>query len=330
MLAAAVLGRHGLSVACVEMNPDVPGSQSHHVHLFAPAALKSIDAWIPGFIIGLVEHGAICVDRDGRMVAGGEVFPHPSRAVLDTTLRKSSEQQVVHAKVLETHYKGGSWILQLSDGSKLSGRRIVDASGQARRSLRGISANETNMLVLHEGPRTGSYLSAVVSQLDAPDDLGVLRIRGQGNTPGLLGVRLDESQWQLTLQFEAGLALPSWKAAVQAFPSSVRNMFRRHRLLTTVRRCGGQRSTYLDTETACRPCDWLPLGDALLCTPPYQGNGLSNIVSQLQCIDQGLESGSSFEQIRDQIWDEAQSLWMQATMVDTLSNSQILEALATA
>ena len=328
LLAATVFGRHGYSVACVEVSPDLPARQSDHVHLFQAESLNTIDAWMPGFMRSLVENGAIRVDGDGYTVAAGAGHPHPSRAVLDTTLRVLCEQRIFHAKALAIHDEGDCWRLQLSDGGDLSGRRIIDASGQARRSLSGVSTSATSQLVLHEGPRTGGYLSTVVSRLGTPPDLGVMRIRGSENSPGLLGIRLDCRRWQVTLQFPAGAALTSWEAAVNALPPSVREMFSRHRRVTPAIRCGGRRSTFLGADKPCRPGNWLPIGDALLCTPPYQGNGLANIVSQLRCIDEGLEIGSSFEQISDQVWDEAQSVWMQAAMMDAISNPSILEALA--
>lgn len=315
LLAATILDRHGLSVACVEMNPLATSPQAHHVHLFSPTSFEIINAWVPGFKRTLAEYGEADADNFSRMI-------------VDASLRSLCGQHVIHAKVQEVRSENAHWQLHLSDGRVLRAGRLVDASGQARRSLSGVLASSRSELVLHEGPRTGSYQSAIVSSLVAPQDVTVLRIRGNEYAPGILGIRLEGDRWQITLQFQAGTEPVSWDDAIAALPSSSKEKFRRHRRLTDVKRCGGQRSTFLNIDKGARPQGWLPVGDALLCTPPYHGNGLSNIVSELRCLEHGLEKGRSFEQIQDKIWDEAQSLWMQATMVDAVSSPSILRSLA--
>lgn len=308
LLAKAVLEARGNTVACIEANPRARCPQSDHVHLFSDTALKIIEAWVPGFNESLLRNGA----------------ESPSREMFDKTLSNYLAHDIVHAKVeIITREKSG-WVAQLADGRALFGRRLIDASGQSRRSLRSVEALTEGQLVLHQGPKTGNYLSSVVERLDVPTDLTVLRIRGNRDCPGVLGIHLGDQQWLITLQTRARAKPTSWRAAVDALSPDAIRLFRRHRTIGPARRCGGQRSTFLSTDEASPPNGWLPLGDALLCTPPYQGHGISNLVTQLRCLDHGLERRLTFGQIRDRIFDEARSLWMQATMVDAISDPAIL------
>lgn len=308
LLAKAVLEARGNTVACIEANPLARCPQSDHVHLFSATALRIIDAWVPGFNESLQRSGATA----------------PSRDLFDETLSRFLAHDVVHARAETIARENGQWVVRPGDGLALRGRRLIDASGQARRSLQSVQALAPGHLVLHEGPRTGNYLSSIVEQLDAPPDLAILRIRGDRDCPGVLGIRLDDEQWQVTLQTRAGIKPESWSAAVKALSPGTKRLFARHRRMTPAKRSGGQRSTFLSIDDACAPSGWLPLGDALLCTPPYQGHGISNLVAQIRCLDHGLESGCSFEEIRNRIFDEARSLWMQATMVDVIADPAIL------
>ena len=104
-------------------------------------------------------------------------------------------------------------------GKELLNVRLPDRrrrSGWHAAACEAYRQTPTAELLLHQGPRNGSYLSAVVARLTTASDLGVLRIRGNENTPGLLGVRLNNSEWQLTLQFATGVEPPSWDAALES------------------------------------------------------------------------------------------------------------------
>ena len=321
LLATRILEGHGLSVKCIDPNYGAVSPQSDHVHYFAQPALDAIDRWCPGFRALLIERGAGVTDRHGQETdcATGTVWP--SRRAFDQALYQACRPQgkVLLHRVRLIGLRHGTWTLSGQFGSVRS-RLLIDASGRSRCTLNRVGSLSTSTIVVHEGPPTGAYMSCVTDRVRAPHSQLVVKLRGDDQEAGLLALRLDKSRWQLTITLPPGSAVRSWDEAVRKLAKPARSFLEGHRAPAKINRYGGQRSSFVVAGESTTPSGWLPLGDALFTSPPYQGNGVSNLVQQLCSLDDGLWKETSFQNVRKSMLDLANSAWMQSTLLDTLAN----------
>lgn len=325
LLAGRILESHGLSVQCIDANYGAVSAQSDHVHFFAQPALEVIARWCPDFRQRLIEQGVRPADCDGRSTAIDTGSLWPSRRAFDGALHAACQprNRVLLDRVRRIGYRQGSWVLSGRFGSVRS-RILVDASGRSRCTLNHVGRLAAKPVVINEGPSTASYLSCVTSGVNAAGSQLVVKLRGVEDEVSLLALRLEKEKWQLTLALPPDSAIRNWKTAVNALPAQARTFLDGHQHPAKTHRYGGQRSSFLMADNSTTPAGWLPLGDSLFTSPPYQGNGVHNLVAQLRLLDDGLHHKRSLPDIRDSIFDLANSAWLRATLLDTLSNPTCL------
>ncbi len=323
LLAGRLLERHGLDSLVLEARVKAASPQSAHVHFFPAGCIERIEHWVPGFAQTLREEGCPGVDAEGFLSSSSDALLVPSRKLLDRVLRIScgGPDSVSYRKALTFRHTGSAWQVRCEGGeggTSLRARWLIDASGQSRRTLRAISPMLSGLPVLHEGPAASHYLSVRVRGLRLPADRVILRSRGSMAGLGVLGLRLDSRTWQITVQRSAELACRSWNDLIGLLDEPLRHAFASHECCSTPRVYGGARSTSLDIGSGSGPTGWMAVGDALLCTPPYQGNGFANLISQLELLDRGLDRNDDLETIRRDLGRHAGSTWLQAALLDSL------------
>lgn len=311
---------HGLDALTLEARPEAASPQSAHVHFFPAGCMESIESWVPGFAQALRLEGCPAVDEQGRRSFRADARLLPSRSQFDRALQAScaSPGRVYSGKATTYEHNGDIWRVACADGTILQSRWLIDASGQSRRTLRAIAPMLQALPVLHEGPAASHYLSARVRGPAFPAERMLLRSPGSNGSPGLLGLRIDDETWQITLQLPAGSERSNWQDAVGLLDARASHIFADHQCLSLPRAYGGQRSSCLEIDAGSAPDGWLAIGDALLCTPPYQGNGIGNLISQLKLLDRGLRNRDDLRTIQAALFGHASSSWLQATLLDSL------------
>ena len=259
---------------------------------------------------------------------GGAAVPWPARTSLDAALLACCRDAVdaLHpARVVRCVYQDGQWHLTLRDGTALEADTLVDASGSFRVSLAGIAACVGGPVPLDEGPASGGYATVQLHGVALPADR--IGHRMQDAASGVRALLLQEQagSCRLTVQFPHGTPLPRSPADLLAVLSALEDT-RLHALAAdagipgTVSTWAPQRPTRIALEELNGvPDGWLPIGDALLITPPHFGQGITQIVQQIERVRAGLAAGHTVPQLRDALSQWASWRWLEATFMDGLS-----------
>jgi len=330
LLARQVLSRHGLKAVCMDPNIHKASPQSAHVHLIPDEALRQIGEWIPGFTEELRREACLPGDARKQATLAGDRKRLLTRDRFDRALARccAASGSFIAARAKRIRRDQAAWQVASGDGRTVNCRWLIDASGRSRHTLRVIASLSNDVPVLHEGPPAGHYMSATVRGLMTSPGQAVLRCRGDSmNSIHVLGLRLDADRWQVTLQLPAGSPRISWNQAVTELEPRLAALFRAHSICGPIRRYGEQRSSALDINSAATPSGWVVTGDALICTSPYQGNGLANLVEHLRLLDRGLRQQACMNDIRQEIFRHAGKAWLQATLLDSLSSRHFLPEL---
>ncbi len=319
LLVRQLAERHGLDALVLEAREGARSAQSAHVHFFPAGCVETMEAWAPGLTEALRREGGLFVDEDGKASTRSDARPVPTRGLLDRALEAvCGNRGVIRSKSVGYRRNGSVWKVSCADGRAFESRWLIDASGRSRRTLRAIAPLLEEVPVLHEGPAASHYLSARVGSLGISGDEVTFRSRGSKESPGVLGVRLDADSWQITFQLPAGSRRRDWDAVIGLLDDHQRRLFDGHERLSAPSAYGGQRSSCLEIGCEKVPTGWLAVGDALLCTPPYQGNGYANLLGQLELLDQGLRAGDGLPTIRNELFRQAGTAWLQASLLDSL------------
>lgn len=328
-LAARVLANAGAHVSLIDPALAPPGRarpQAGHVHVLPAPLWPRLERLAPGLLSTLadlgVRFGSVgATTLDGEI--GGTAVPWPDRARLDAALLDRCRHGLdLHAaRVRRCTWDDSRWQVALGDGAELSADILVDASGVSRVSFRSIAALVGAPIPVDVGPSGGAYASVSLRGLSLPR--GRLGHRVQDEATGHRAILLQESQdrWRLTLQLGAGTPLPHTPEALVEILQSFRD--RRLQLLVhhatevgPLATWAAQRPTRAALETLRGlPEGWLPLGDALLTTPPALGQGIAQIVYQVAHLESQHRAGHNIERIRTDLCSAAGQQWMMATFL---------------
>jgi flavin-dependent dehydrogenase len=259
---------------------------------------------------------------------GGEAVPWPDRSALDSALLgrcRDAVEDLCPARVHSIDRDSGRWVVSLDDGAQTTADVLVDASGVARTTFGAIARMAGRPVPLDEGPRGGGYATISLAGVRLPDGRIGHRVHdpGSGVRAILLQARGDE--WRLSLQLPSGTPTPRSHGAVLDVCAG----FADRRFLESIEVAepiapvatwAAQRpSRAAIEEVDGAPDGWLPLGDALLTTPPHLGRGIAQLAEQAALLRDRLRAGRSIAGIRHDLVRLTRQRWLEATVVEGLA-----------
>jgi 2-polyprenyl-6-methoxyphenol hydroxylase-like FAD-dependent oxidoreductase len=222
--------------------------------------------------------------------------------------------------VIRDHVRGidrtsGRWRF-----SGLEARWLIDASGPARATLRSI-ADLGRIDELH-GASRHAYVSLRFGNLLWPARRLGHAARGAG--VGLIARRVSDAESLVTLQL-ADVDRPPASAdafldlaEVADFRFCSENL-RPASVVGNPSRWTCRRASGLDACPDRAPSHWFAVGDALLTTPPHQGQGIAQLSRQIDVMaDCLLDPVAGWEAARERLLGFARSKLIAATLADTL------------
>ena len=214
--------------------------------------------------------------------------------------------------------------VSLADGTALSVEAVVDTSGLRRASFGSIASHVGAPVPVDEGPAGGGYASVALRGMALPQ--GRVGHRLQDRATGHRAVLLRErgGAGRLTLQMHPTTPLPRSRdallAVLRAFDDTRLHDIVSQADLDPVATWAGQRPSRVALEALPDlPPGWLPLGDALLTTPPHFGQGLAQIVVQVEALDAQLRAGARLATIRQALCEAASVQWFHVTVMEGLT-----------
>jgi len=303
--------------------------QAAHVHALPPQLWARLERLAPGLSNTLADLG-VRFGSIGATTLDGALdlpsVPWPDRARLDVALLDRCRHGVIlcDARVTRCTWRDSRWQVELGDGRTLQADLLIDASGVRRVSFRGVASLLGAPIPVDVGPPGGAYATVTLQGLSLPSDR--IGHRVQDLATGHCAILLQESddRWRLTVQLRTGAPLPANPEALFRVLDSLqdRRLARHLRDASEVgplRTWAPQRPTRAALETLRGlPERWLPLGDALLTTPPAFGQGFSQITHQVETLKTGMHSGHDMVWIRSQLCAAASRQWMMAALVQGL------------
>ncbi len=308
MLAAVQLKRSGFETDLADPSP---GSglrtrpQSGHVHLLQPATLALITRWLPQL--------------------SAHTNPQLCRTTFDQLLWTLSLQYIdsVHTARIKSVIFRGNKVLVHAAGQIKEYNLLIDASGAARATAGSVARQCNTALPLDSGPASGDYATLKLTNL-SEETRQIIAVRDNDSGYGALLQHTGNGRGLLTLQAPVeerppedlttalrvlrGFADPRpWAACHKSRALGRTVIFR------------GRPATRLALEQVTDlPANWLPMGDCLLTTQPYLGQGFEQLTEHVVLLEQGLAEGRSCRQIRNQLVHRARQRWWNATWRDAM------------
>jgi 2-polyprenyl-6-methoxyphenol hydroxylase-like FAD-dependent oxidoreductase len=333
LLTSQVLARHGFEVHLADPEPDTgrrTRPQSAHAHLWPTSAWQRLVEWLPELAENLCKRGVPSLSARAlhldAAAADDVARPWPDRPTLDATLWSLCRPRIshVHARRVGRIDFAERCIRAPLTRHDLLCDVVVDASGAARATLASLAATCGRPIPLVEGPPSGGYVTFQVRNVHLAGDRSGHAGRDTATGCGAILLRDAGNAWRLTLQMPPGVTIPlSLRTALDLLgtftDTRIADACRGAFLLTTPQRFGGHPPARLALEeTTGLPDGWLPIGDCVLATPPYLGQGLDQLTEQVELIDTSLAVDESWPQIRDRIVRRAQERWWGATWIEAL------------
>jgi len=336
LLAARTLANAGARIDLIDptlAEPHPSRPQSEHIHLLPTAIWPRLERLAPGLgdtlkNLGVPRACAGAATLDGE--PGGEPVAWPDRACFDAALltRCRDAAAGIHAAhLVQSALRRGRWKLALADGTELAADAVVDASGVRRASFAAIAALMGKPVPVEHGPSGGGYASIALEAIALPEKCIGHRLKGGATDHRAILLRERGKMWRLTLQLRPGTPLPRSRKKVLA----VLRAFADRRLFSAVirARLSGQFATWVAQRPSRAaleavqglPDGWLPLGDALLTTPPHFGRGIAQIVHQAEILDERIRAGAGLAAIRDELCAATAQQWLQAALLEGLDSA---------
>lgn len=315
-----VRGSAGRGPSGAALNPS-----RHHVHVL-PAATRQAVREILG------------ADAEALDTLPGQ--GHPDRAVLDRILEATCRSRAVEE--VPGRMRGASWEgaggtggtetrgpargvrVTTTCGAQLQAELLVDASGTARASFAWASALGGRAVPMDAAPGTWRYTSVVVRGAGGPEegDLAVAREPGAGWGVLLLG--LSKGRVRATLQAPASTApldLSAFRNAAERYgPPKSSRLLAKGMPEGPLHRWGPHPVTRVALEECSEmPWGWLPVGDALLVTPPHLAGGVRHAAEHTGLLARGIARGATLDEIRDDMAAQARAAWLEGALADALS-----------
>ena len=324
LLAARVLGATGRSVLCLDDRFGRASPQSQHVHHFRGDTWARLAASWPDIDEHLEAAGVLFTDADGRYCPASRTHatPQPDRAVLDSLLPQLESPGVGRyaERALHAHWRNGAWTIETQDATTHRARWLIDATGRARKSLGWIAAIRHRPAAVDEAPTPNLYYSALFEAPDLAPERVLLRER-QACGAGLLGLRLSERRWRITLVSAAARHAATGDDTLARAPETFRKPLLTARRLSCWRRHGAPPASLLAMDEIQGVPGWFALGDGLLTTAPYQGNGYAQLLDQVEALALGLQGDESADQLRLRLFRVARRAWFRSTLADGFSTA---------
>jgi len=326
LIAASTLARMGVRVTLVD-NGFGTKPQWGHVHFLQPDSWQGLCDLVPGFEDEIISRGACC---GSEMILGqdqvevGDIRARPSRHCIDRTLLETLPEGVncVVERVVSVVLGKGGVQLTLSDGRRIGGDLLIDASGRSRVSLAAITKFQGTQVDLHQGPAAGCYMSTLIDGVMLPE--GQIALRGRYKGTGVLLLKEKENTWRLTLQLEqtaleAGVVEVFEEFISRPISPDIPELFSAATIIGPAQLFGAVRTERIEwREDSIQGIPWIILGDALLTTPPWLGWGIGQLVQHIQLLQDGYLRYSTVENIRASLDKSARDAWLQATMKEAL------------
>ncbi|MEE4172729.1 MAG: lycopene cyclase family protein [Xanthomonadales bacterium] len=303
LMAAGALARRGLKVECIDPAPGRPSPQSLHVHHVAADSWAGVTTYLPGLT--------------ARLQALGR---SPDRADVDRCLADRLPRGVTlrRAGFRSARRHAAAWRVTLDTKETVSAPILIDASGRYRRSLRAVARHLGQPVPIDEGPASGCYRSCRIAADGTLWEADTFRFSSPGGRTGVLGQRCGDGHWRLTLVTHDGGPDAPWPTLLTLLPRAIRDPLAAMEPPRRWHRHGAQKAGLLALDRTPAVEGWLPLGDALLTTAPYQGQGITNALRQVQALDRGAGSSGDVLDWQAAVFAVARRDWFRATLGDVL------------
>ncbi len=313
LLAAYALSRAGVEVCLVSRAgaDDLPHSSPawHHVHVVPAPAWSLLERLAPGLT---------------GQLPGAQ---RPDRSELDGALARLCLPDIprVETSGIQTITWGSSSAeLVFHAGTRWRGELVIDATGGARITCGSVATHLGRSVPVDVVPGGGRYTSALLRGARLPDGDGFLAARAATPGSGVLLLGLADGSARITVQTPAhqriadaaelrrawvGMGDPAIHAACAAAEVS-----------GSLVRWGPHPITRIVLEDcADAPSAWMPMGDALLVTPPHLARGIVQLAEQVAVLEDWLASGRALPDLRGRLADVSAIRWFEATLMDGLA-----------
>jgi hypothetical protein len=243
----------------------------------------------------------------------------PDRHQLDAALRevclRDARTRTIAERVRDFESRNGYWCV-----GSVRARWLIDASGGARATLRGAARYGEIAEVLSRSEH--AYVSQRFDELEWPEARVGHAARAGG--AGLVARRISADRSLVTLQLADPAACPTSAAGLLECAAAIDPVFWRQRLrrarpVGRPLRWVSRRASGLEADPDTAPPRWLAVGDALLTTPPHQGQGLAQIAEQMTILDDALKNGAeAIATARDRLFSHSQQRLLAAALADNL------------
>lgn len=330
LLVGSFLSRHGIAVAAFDPNAGAPSPQGAHVHLLPDETWAGMCRFLPDLERRVLKLGAP-VAPIGAAMLDGELLEErrawPDRNQLDRALFETVTQDerfpVLRQRAAPVLRRNGLWQL-----AEYRARWLIDASGGSRRTLRA-AARLANVDWLEWGDRRG-YASIVLNGMDWPEDrIGHGWRAAAGD--GLVLRRIGGSRTLATLQLPCIEELPTTRDEFLAriagiVPERYSCWISQGSPETSVRTWKSRRSSSVIGDAGLREAGWMAVGDALLSTAPHQGQGLTQIVNQVELVRDAFLSGQGLDAAAKSLSQWAEDRLIAATLSEQLGSPEAAAA----
>lgn len=300
LLLTRVLGRAGVSVTLVRGGGSGVGRPArHHVHVLPASTRRVLES------LGI------------RLGAG-----HPDRDALDGILEACAlrcAQSVLHGRASRIGWDaGGRAEVRTTCGARIEADLLVDATGTARASFAAAAAHARRDLPLEMADGRWRYSSVLLRGSGLPEAGELVAVRDFEAGEGLLLLGTGDGLARATLQTSAAAGPPDLNdllataARLGTADGCIHN--------GSLHRWGPHPVTRAALEGIPElPAGWLPVGDALLVTPPHLAGGVRQAADHAMLVTRGLAAGDTPDQIRHALTVAARAAWLEATMAEALS-----------
>lgn len=329
-LLSCVLLRHDIAVTLIGKTVGTTYAGNVHVHSVSTTTTDDFVALCGAPLAGFESGDAVSIDGHfGVDFLPPRLVTHPAHLLASIQKRADHLGVVrVSATSLDTWLTatGAMWHLRMDRTGIQSADLLVDATGASRAMCDILERLNADPIFIDEGGPPSFYQTFVG---DGPGDLEPLTIvvrvpdaKTNRAIEGLMAFHRAGSV-HLTLKSQApikasveAVIVPLLTLGLRGIPPHVLT-----RLAAVVWADGstsyasaGARQLVLEEANLehLPPC--FAIGDALVQTPPSQGQGLAQLAAQLGIIDVALAYGDGLTQIKNRLGNHAHAAWLAATM----------------
>lgn len=314
LLVGSELTRSGFRVAVLDPRAGVPGPQAAHVHLLSDSTWAGLCRLLPGLERRVRSHGAPFAPLGAAMLDGTlseKCRVWPDREQLDRSMLECATREahvpVLKRRAASVRRRRGLWQVAGHEAEWL-----IDASGGSRATLR--AASRFAPIDWLEWGRRRGYASVELEGVDWPEGrIGHGWRDAAGD--GLVLRRIAGVITRATLQLVDTEDLPGScdefaGRATGIMPSEYSRWLFRACPVTAVRTWKSRRSSSVLGGEGLRRIGWMAVGDALLTTAPHQGQGLAQIVDQVEGVRDLLDAGLGLDRVAERLgrWTEQRAL----------------------